>query len=630
MKCILIMATLVLSSLLSSTKSAGCFKPKSYLAKPKKAQMSNTQKRKAVRNFAFGAVLVAHLAIFGCTGVDISTPASVPRLESEQNPEIDAPEIDRDETAAHPTPSPVPKIVVARTTIAASSSIVPPKVASDPPPPDSGNPPPTAAAPVASETDIRIPIPTEITQPEEGAVSSDDQGSEPAATPTATQAPQPTATQTPQPTVTQTPQSIATQTPQPTVTQTPQSIATQTPQPTATQTPQSIATQTPQPTATQTPQSIATQTPQPTATQTPQSIATQTPQPTATQTPQSTATWTPQPIETAAPVNLPEPTPPSAPAAVHEPVYLERVIPPCGLTTVPEVDPCEFDPHPFPDKIVSEGTGIPSFARGVRLRRTDAFGQGGGRSFYIVLPVHVALRGTWLPGTSRCKQAAAVAHGHFESNRTLDSSRPIEKPTMPGRGAISCFMDVVVQEYIVGDGPPRLTLESYFRSAVVGAHTTYQEHENHVLPEFETKLAGREMVLYIRPPWSLSTEVFALEGAWDVQRNEDGYYADFTSTWTEARQQLYQQFLDRLVCEEELCVVGRYPFFEVMGLSAFEQSTKDAHRQMLENHQGRIYPGEQYARIVQDVHKLTEFFEEVGAYNVEGFTPAPPPPISGE
>ena len=533
MKCILIMATLVLSSLLSSTKSAGCFKPKSYLAKPKKAQMSNTQKRKAVRNFAFGAVLVAHLAIFGCTGVDISTPASVPRLESEQNPEIDAPEIDRDETAAHPTPSPVPKIVVARTTIAASSSIVPPKVASDPPP-DSGNPPPTAAAPVASETDIRIPIPTEITQPEEGAVSSDDQGSEPAATPTATQAPQPTATQTPQPTATQTP------------------------------------------------------------------------------------------------VNLPEPTLPSAPAAVHEPVYLERVIPPCGLTTVPEVDPCEFDPHPFPDKIVSEGTGIPSFARGVRLRRTDAFGQGGGRSFYIVLPAHVALRGTWLPGTSRCKQAAAVAHGHFESNRTLDSSRPIEKPTMPGKGAISCFMDVVVQEYIVGDGPPRLTLELYFRSAVVGAHTTYQEHENHVLPEFETKLAGREMVLYIRPPWSLSTEVFALEGAWDVQRNEDGYYADFTSTWTEARQQLYQQFLDRLVCEEELCVVGRYPFFEVMGLSAFEQSTKDAHRQMLENHQGRIYPGEQYARIVQDVHKLTEFFEEVGAYNVEGFTPAPPPPISGE
>ena len=321
---------------------------------------------------------------------------------------------------------------------------------------------------------------------------------------------------------------------------------------------------------------------------------------------------------------------------MRELVYHEQNIPPCDLVTDPEVDPCEFRPDLFYGPKPSwNGTGI-VYSGSPLGRHIDALGQGQGHPeatnvAYFFKPAHMALRGTWLPDTTRCKNDASVGHGHFEPKRTLENSSPIEKPTrVPGRGAIHCYMDISVQEYIVGDGPPRLTLEIYYRSAVLGAHETYQEHRDHVLPRLESALSGREMVIYIRPPWSVSAEVFALEGAWDVQRNENGHYADFTSSWSQDARLRLQQHLDGLVCEEEICVVGRYPFFEVISLSAFEQSTKDAHRKMLENHGGRIYPGEAYARIVQDANKLTGFFEEVGAYDVEGFTPVPPPPISGE
>ena len=360
--------------------------------------------------------------------------------------------------------------------------------------------------------------------------------------------------------------------------------------------------------------------------------------PTATPTPQPTATPTQQPTSTrtAVAVNQPQQSSVSTMPAPHEPVYLEQEIPPCNLPTDVDVDPCGFEPDLFYERIPSwDGTGIVYFGSALG-RHTDALGQGQGHPeatevSYIFLPAHKALRGTWLPGTARCKDDFSVSHDHFELNRTLENSRPIEKPTwFPGSEAIHCYMDAAVQEYIVGDGPPRLTLEIYYRSAVLGAHETYEAHRDHVLPQLESALRGREMVLYIKPPWSVATEVFALEGAWDVQRNEGGYYVNYTSSWSEERKQRLQHLLDGLVCQEELCVVGQYPFFEIMGLRAFEQSTREAHRRMLESHEGRIYPGEAYARIVQDANKLTEFLAEVGAYDVEGFNPVPPPPISSE
>ena len=155
-----------------------------------------------------------------------------------------------------------------------------------------------------------------------------------------------------------------------------------------------------------------------------------------------------------APVSESSPTP--TPTATATPssdqtsgrVYLDKVIPPCTLVTKPGVDPCEFRPHA---SVYSIDRGIYGSAN-LNMRHRDLLDLSVEFSdTSYIAATHIVLRGTGMPDTARCENA--VLKSHTGIARTNDQK--LDSPAASKKGAISCYMDFSVQEYIVGKGPPR-------------------------------------------------------------------------------------------------------------------------------------------------------------------------------
>ena len=326
------------------------------------------------------------------------------------------------------------------------------------------------------------------------------------------------------------------------------------------------------------------------------------------------------------PAHTPTPTPTATATPASDQtsgrVYLNKVIPPCTLITKPGVDPCEFRPHA---SVYSIDRGIYGSAN-LYMRHRDLLDLSVEFSdTSYIAATHIVLRGTGMPGTARCENA--VLKSHIGIVRTDDQK--LDSPAASKKGAISCYMDFSVQEYIIGKGSPSLTLMVY-TLAVPIRFETYAEYERFIRPQLEREYAGREYVLYVAPSPYYDVETLDIVGSWDVQRNPSSYYSSDERKTVLAR--LYAHIgeqIDHMICSGMLCAVGTV-VTEVIDLSEFVQSTKEHHKRLVEKYDGRVRPEPVYADLISDVYDLKLFFEQVGAYNIDGFTPAQPPPIPGE
>lgn len=303
--------------------------------------------------------------------------------------------------------------------------------------------------------------------------------------------------------------------------------------------------------------------------------------------------------------------------------YLETAIPPCTPVEGSSVDPCEPD-------LSLRGTGLEAAVSGEVFSRdaprTLRDHLDGSLSF---IP-HLVLRGTFLPGTVRCTSGTPHRFPSYEEPGYFQNSI-----------LIKCYADVRANDYILGTGPSELTLlvsflhywHGYFADSAANLGKTEEEFVEQLRslygslleegsPEFDAGgIYGREMVLFIGPAQDLETEVWQAFRTWDVQMKQDGTVIAVhpeRDAWRRARPDEYQTHLATLE----------------MTLPAFGEAVTTANQARMAEYGGRVAPedisglksGADLPMLLTDVHQLSQYYRDTGAYEHPDGPPKQPPP----
>ena len=313
-----------------------------------------------------------------------------------------------------------------------------------------------------------------------------------------------------------------------------------------------------------------------------------------------------QPVSTPAYAPVPSFTSASSPTLE----YLAEEIPPCTPVPGSSIDPCELGVGRITDSYVSEDFGTEPFSM-----RFFLDGERGS-----ILNAHLVVRGTYLPGTVRC-----IVDNDFRSPSYASLGN---KSLSTGVDSVNCFADVRVNSYILGSGPPFLTVlvkklhywmnaEQEVADQLVGSlERAFNMGGNH--PRIDVPadgIAGREAILFIGPEVDVTIEAWRVFETWDVQQQKDGtviavhpdrdVWRDYTDD--------YETYRSRLE----------------MDLPTFAQTVTTANQSRLAEYGGRIGADADLPMLVNNVNQLRQYYTEVGAYAPGAPVPAQPPPPCG-
>jgi hypothetical protein len=225
---------------------------------------------------------------------------------------------------------------------------------------------------------------------------------------------------------------------------------------------------------------------------------------------------------------------------------------------------------------------------------------------------HLALRGTYLPGTLRCTTRDPFRPPAYLLDDFGDTST---------ERSFKCYVDVRVNAYILGSGPATLTalLLKYHYSEHEGEDITdFVEDTKQLLEEYVSNLfLGREHVLFLGPTADLSSEAWRVIRYWDVQQGKDGTIIAVHSDrdhWRSFRPHDY----------------GAYRSALEMELPAFTQAVTTANEARVSEYGGRIGADPSLPMLLTDAHQLREYYTNTGAYDHPDGPPAQPPPVPGD
>ena len=319
----------------------------------------------------------------------------------------------------------------------------------------------------------------------------------------------------------------------------------------------------------------------------------------------TTETLTSSTIGTVATVTEPEPD--NIPTAMERPPvsYLEETILPCTLIGPNKVDPCEAAPPPGTrssgsSAMVYMPDPLPSISEVVIHELTPLFAT------------HVVVRATGIPDTTRCDGLYPVQRADF---------RP-EDESLQGDFRYYCFTDFKINEYIVGKGPPKLTIkaatgtisflnpEDWKTADEQWMKETYEFPD----PESSSGLEGQEFLIMLGPSRNPTVEVWETVGyeysLWNITREEDGLRAISTAFYL-------------AVSPEQRQAMNR-PLDEVI------REIKEAVETRTTVNEGRIGPDSSLPMIVTDANRLQDYYISVGrVYEGEGANIVLPPPVPG-
>ena len=196
--------------------------------------------------------------------------------------------------------------------------------------------------------------------------------------------------------------------------------------------------------------------------------------------------------------------------------YLEEVTPPCTPIGDPPQDPCRFETVPYVETLsvnassVSLGDRRPNFANTVLGVDMPGF-----------LVPHIEIRGTGQPGTTRCEVYPVKLADYVEF------SNPGHLRT---RGHYYCFVDIAVGEYLIGTGPPTLTVAIHREHIRPFDVDDWPEERDSWIrayadPRARTAAAyeGRELVMLLRATSTIHVEAWTSRGIftlWFVQQGD--------------------------------------------------------------------------------------------------------------
>ena len=318
--------------------------------------------------------------------------------------------------------------------------------------------------------------------------------------------------------------------------------------------------------------------------------------------------------------------------------YLEEVTPPCTPIGDPSQDPCQLGTVPYVETLsvtsssASLGDRRPNFAN--RVLGVDIPGR---------LVPHIAIRGTAQPGTTRC-EAYPVTLADYVGYPFPQLLRT--------RGSYYCFVDIAVGEYLIGTGPPILTVAIHRENIRPFDVDDWPDERDSWIkayadPRARTAAAyeGRELVMLLRATSTIHVEAWTSRGLftlWFVQQGDGDdiravAYEMYLARTDEQRNRLDLALSD-LVSQIRAAGVARAERIAAAEGDSSESrstssSTSSGASTTLTTQAGTVRPvGGIGARapvplLVTDANYLRNLYVEVGAtYEGENATTVLPPP----
>ena len=298
----------------------------------------------------------------------------------------------------------------------------------------------------------------------------------------------------------------------------------------------------------------------------------------------------------------------SEPATVHVPF---TVVPPCTPWAGSERDPCERRvPWTWPKlngNRISPSYFEPDPMPTIREAVDEAFKR------TYKLP-HQVVRGVVVPGSTRCasQTGLALSSDDFEGEMTW----------MPDGSHIRCFVDVSVRHYLVGSGPDRISIVQGWRN------------NDHLRPDFATVPRDDDYFADIASPLADALEgyewIFWLEMPLDPT----------SETWESSQYWSVQRMFDYTKYEDTVVAVDRWSGYhskqrEYAGMLEIPLDRYAVEITAARRHYDLLYDGKVSASVTApsiiataDRSALVEYLRSIGAYDVPGFAPQPPPSAS--
>ena len=291
--------------------------------------------------------------------------------------------------------------------------------------------------------------------------------------------------------------------------------------------------------------------------------------------------------------------------------YFTGSIPPCTPVEGGTVEPCMI-------RADAPGRGTDSYYVGDSPRSMRSMlGSDTGQ-----FAAHLVVRATWLPGTGRC-----------EIRKTFRSPVwGVEPDTFNATGdtlgAIVCYVDVRANEYILGSGPPSLTLlmsnlRSFGESVSDGEAERRRRQAERDMVEGsgpgsvlewvpEGGIFGMERILFVGPALDYSIEVLQSLGGWALEMQEDG-----TVLAVHPERDYWKRTDNYETYRSQLGV----------SLADFKAAVATANQERLAEWDGRVGAPTNAPTQHTDANTLHDFYVNIGAYDHPDGPPVLPPPV---
>ena len=286
--------------------------------------------------------------------------------------------------------------------------------------------------------------------------------------------------------------------------------------------------------------------------------------------------------------------------------YLEDIIPPCVPIEGSGLDPCPRQSTP----------GIDGPHTTIRLPDKLRTISEDFNSYGSTLNPHIVVRGTVLPNTIRCGMYPFILP-NYES--------PEQQRSYEDHLDYSCFAEVRINEYIVGTGPPQLTI-AIFQGTLIGELADWgvteiggtgdellERYMRHPHTRLDPAYGGLELIMFLHVSYTIAVESWLAPSGyvWFLQRDGDDIRAvSGRIRWARTA--------------EHHCQLDR-PLADL--IREIEQAAED--RAAIDG--GRIGSDTSLPLYVSDANKLVDFYKAVGAVYVgDGATLLPPPVPGGE
>ena len=301
-------------------------------------------------------------------------------------------------------------------------------------------------------------------------------------------------------------------------------------------------------------------------------------------------------------------------ATEHERTYLTEPVPAC-VPTLSELDPCPVDLPAQEGATSSLASFVPvainSFTEHLVY---DPEKRAGNSS-------HIVVRGTVKTNTTRCDvYRIKISERRAQRLQSL-GILPVVDQYIIGRYHYSCFADIAVKEYIVGSGPPTLTVVLsfiYVREHHLNDLGKVKDRHLELSGDPEKKsisYEGREIIFFLGPSPSLAVEAWAGLGGynmWFLQQTDGEIRAVAQNIWRatgiEEIRKTLDRPLDEMVADIKQAAINREAITD-----------------------GRIGLDPDLPMLITDAHNLRDYYISVGAvYDDTENATVLPPPVPGE